>query len=70
MGRGTPWLNAGTHESLLQASMVVQARQDRQGLMISCPEGISWRMGLVSAMKGNVYGQHLMGLEPTLTRNS
>jgi glucose-1-phosphate thymidylyltransferase len=71
LGRGTAWLDAGTHESLLQASMFVQALQERQGMMISCPEEIAWRMGFIdaeqlarlgSAMKGNQYGQYLLGL--------
>ena len=71
LGRGTAWLDAGTHESLLQASMFVQAIQDRQGMMISCPEEIAWRMGFIDdaqlawlgqAMKGNQYGQYLLDM--------
>lgn len=71
LGRGTAWLDAGTHESLLQSSMFVQAIQERQGMMISCPEEIAWRMGFIDAeqlmrlgdkMKSNGYGQYLMGL--------
>ncbi|MFN8442097.1 MAG: glucose-1-phosphate thymidylyltransferase RfbA [Caldilineaceae bacterium] len=71
LGRGTAWLDAGTHESLLQSSLFVQAIQERQGMMISCPEEIAWRMGFIDSeqllrlgqtMKGNGYGQYLMGL--------
>lgn len=71
LGRGTAWLDAGTHESLLQASMFVQAIQDRQGMMISCPEEIAWRMGFIDsaqlerlgdAMRNNQYGQSLLQL--------
>lgn len=73
LGRGTAWLDAGTHESLLQSSLFVQAIQERQGMMISCPEEIAWRMGfidseklerLAGAMKSNQYGQYLQGLLP------
>ena len=66
LGRGVAWLDAGTHESLLQASNFVQTVEDRQGMMISCPEEIAYRMGFISreglarlgeAMKINEYGQ-------------
>ena len=47
LGRGVAWLDAGTHESLLQSASFVQAVQERQGLMISCPEEIAYRMGFI-----------------------
>jgi glucose-1-phosphate thymidylyltransferase len=71
IGRGVAWLDAGTHESLLQAANFVQAVEDRQGLMISCPEEIAYRMGfidrdqvreLASQMKNNSYGAYLIHL--------
>jgi glucose-1-phosphate thymidylyltransferase len=49
LGRGVAWLDAGTHESLLQAASFVQAVQERQGMMISCPEEIAFRMGYMDA---------------------
>ena len=70
-GRGVAWLDAGTHESLLQAAEFIQTIQERQGLMISCPEEIAYRMGnitreqlLVQAqkLKGTTYGTYLMNL--------
>ncbi len=70
-GRGVAWLDAGTHESLLQAANFVQAVEDRQGMMISCPEEIAFRMGYISAdelralgevMDSNQYGQYLVNL--------
>jgi glucose-1-phosphate thymidylyltransferase len=48
LSRGTAWLDAGTHESLLQSAAYVQAVQERQGLMISCPEEIAYRMGYIN----------------------
>lgn len=71
MGRGVAWLDAGTHESLLQASTFVQALQERQGMMISCPEEIAFRLGYISReqliaqatpMKNNTYGSYLLML--------
>jgi glucose-1-phosphate thymidylyltransferase len=55
MGRGVAWLDAGTHESLLQAANFVQAVEERQGMMISCPEEIAFRMGYIS--KDELYAQ-------------
>lgn len=48
LGRGVAWLDAGTHESLLQAANFVQAVEDRQGLMISSPEEIAYRKGFIN----------------------
>jgi glucose-1-phosphate thymidylyltransferase len=71
LGRGIAWLDAGTHEALLQAANYVQAVQERQGLMISCPEEIAYRMGYIDAgqvrsqaqaMAGNSYGTYLLNL--------
>ncbi len=49
LGRGVAWLDAGTHESLLQSASFVQAVQERQGLMIACPEEIAYHKGYISA---------------------
>ncbi len=68
LGRGIAWLDAGTHEALLQSANFVQAVQERQGLMISCPEEIAYRRGfidrqqllnLAEKLKSNAYGQYL-----------
>lgn len=48
LGRGIAWLDAGTPEALLQAANFVQAVEDRQGLMISCPEEIAYRMNFIN----------------------
>ena len=70
-GRGIAWLDAGTHESLLQAGSFIQTLQGRQGLMISCPEEIAYRMGYISKeqlcelgkkLVGNSYGDYILGL--------
>ena len=70
-GRGIAWLDAGTHESLLQAANFVQAVEDRQGLMISSPEEIAYRQGfidrdqlhaLAKKMGSNGYGRYLLRL--------
>jgi len=70
MGRGAAWLDAGTHESLMQASSFVQAVEDRQGMMISCPEEIAYRLGFIdrhqvralAAKLNNSYGLYLLAL--------
>ncbi len=68
LGRGFAWLDAGTHDSLLEASKFVATIQNRQGFMISCPEEIAWRRGYISrttlvemghAMR-NDYGAYLI----------
>jgi glucose-1-phosphate thymidylyltransferase len=48
LGRGIAWLDAGTHESLLQAANFIQTVEERQGLMISCPEEIAYRQGFIN----------------------
>ncbi len=71
LGRGFAWLDAGTHESLLQAANFVQTVEERQGLMIASPEEIAFRQGfinrenlqqLANAMQNNSYGQYLLRL--------
>lgn len=68
MGRGAAWLDSGTHESLLQASLYIQTIEERQGLKIACPEEIAYRMGyidaaqveqLASRYRNNGYGEYL-----------
>jgi glucose-1-phosphate thymidylyltransferase len=70
MGRGVAWLDAGTHESLLQAANFVQAVEDRQGLMIACPEEIAYHQGYIdrdallrqAKNTPNAYGEYLKRL--------
>jgi glucose-1-phosphate thymidylyltransferase len=71
LGRGTAWLDTGTHESLLQAAVYIEAIEQRQGLKVACIEEIAWRMGYITAaqveqlaepMKKNSYGQYLLDL--------
>ena len=71
LSRGVAWLDAGTHESLLQAANFVQTLEDRQGMMISCPEEIAYRLGyidlaqlitLAKDLSGNQYGDYLIRL--------
>jgi glucose-1-phosphate thymidylyltransferase len=71
MGRGMAWLDTGTHESLMDASLYIQAIEKRQGLMVACPEEIALRSGYITAedverigtsMKNNSYGSYLLQL--------
>jgi len=71
MGRGIAWLDTGTHESLLQASMFIEAIENRQGLKVSCPEEIAYRAGYIDAAELEAlarplaktgYGAYLLGL--------
>ncbi len=71
IGRGVAWLDAGTHASLLRAATFVQTLEERQGMMISCPEEIAYRMGfidlaqlrsLAEEVSQNAYGEYLLRL--------
>jgi len=67
--RGIAWLDTGTHDSLMQASNYIHAVEERQGLMVACPEEIAFRMGYISTsdlarlargMESSAYGQYLL----------
>ena len=69
LGRGTAWLDTGTHESLLQAAIYIEAIEQRQGLKVACIEEVAYRMGYISAtqleqlavpLQKNSYGQYLL----------
>ncbi|MCK5405719.1 MAG: glucose-1-phosphate thymidylyltransferase RfbA [Desulfobulbaceae bacterium] len=71
LGRGMAWLDTGTHESLLDASMYIQTLEKRQALKISCPEEIAWRMKwindeelerLAQPLAKNGYGRYLLDI--------
>jgi glucose-1-phosphate thymidylyltransferase len=71
MGRGMAWLDTGTHDAMLEASLFIQTIETRQGLMVSCPEEIAYRYGYITAdqleatalsMKQNHYGAYLLQL--------
>ena len=71
MGRGMAWLDTGTHESMMEASLFIQAIERRQGLMVACPEEIAYRFGYITAgqveklaasMNNSGYGAYLLQL--------
>jgi glucose-1-phosphate thymidylyltransferase len=71
MGRGMAWLDTGTHESLMEAALFIQAIEKRQGLMVACPEEIAYRSGYITAeqvekigntMRHSSYGAYLLQL--------
>ena len=71
MGRGMAWLDTGTHESLMDAALYIQAIEKRQGLMVACPEEIAYRYGYINAaavekigttMRNSSYGAYLLQL--------
>ena len=71
LGRGTAWLDTGTHEALLQASNFIQAIEERQGLKVACIEEIAYRLGYIDAaalerlgraMGKSPYGEYLRGI--------
>ena len=71
LGRGSAWLDTGTHEALLQANNFIGTLEARQGLRIACPEEIAWRMGFIDSaqlerlaepLNASGYGQYLLDL--------
>jgi glucose-1-phosphate thymidylyltransferase len=71
LGRGMAWLDTGTHQTILEASLFIQTIETRQGLKVACPEEIAYRCGyitadqleaLASSMKNNGYGAYLLQL--------
>lgn len=77
LGRGITWLDMGTHESLVEASVFVKTIEDKMGLKISCPEEIAYKNGWIdkerllkigTTMANNQYGQHLINVAKGIIR--
>ncbi|MBN2679232.1 glucose-1-phosphate thymidylyltransferase RfbA [Acidithiobacillus montserratensis] len=71
LGRGTAWLDTGTHADLLNAGQFIRTLEERQGLKVACPEEIAYRMGYIDAdalirlaepLKKSGYGEYLLRL--------
>ena len=71
LGRGSAWLDTGTHQSLLDAGQFIRVIEERQSLKIACPEEIAWRMGfiddaqlvnLAGPLENSGYGQYLLSV--------
>ena len=71
LGRGSAWLDTGTHQSLLDAGQFIRVIEDRQSLKIACPEEIAWRMGFIDdgqlatlavPLRNSGYGRYLQQL--------
>ncbi|MCG9771219.1 glucose-1-phosphate thymidylyltransferase RfbA [Pseudoalteromonas piscicida] len=71
MGRGTAWLDTGTHDTLLQAALFIETIEKRQGLKVNCPEEVAYRMGYINAeqlrklaepLRKSGYGEYLANL--------
>ena len=71
MGRGFAWLDTGTHESLVDATLFIKTIEDRQGLKVGCVEEIAYRLGFVDEnqiqklakpLMKNSYGKYLINL--------
>jgi glucose-1-phosphate thymidylyltransferase len=71
LSRGTAWLDTGTYNSLLDAANFIRMIEERQGLKVSCPEEVAYRMGFIDSkqvvalaepLKKNGYGQYLLNM--------
>ena len=71
LGRGAAWLDTGTHGSLLEASQFIEVIEKRQGLKVSCPEEIAWKMGFINdtqlealarPLESSGYGHYLLDI--------
>jgi glucose-1-phosphate thymidylyltransferase len=77
LGRGSAWLDTGTHDSLLDASQFVSVLENRQGLKIACPEEIAWRLKYIDSdqvlrlahpLRKTKYGMYLLNMIESATR--